>query len=63
MFTRCLAAGSCIAHRVGSVGSVSHSKGCKGTRGGGDLPEERMQAGQHQALAAPSHAERRQAVH
>ncbi len=58
-----MAAGAWIAHCVGSVGSVSHSEGCKGTWGGGDLPEERMQAGQHQALAAPSHAERRQAVH
>ncbi len=63
MFIWSLAAGSWVAHRVGGVGSVSHSKGCKGTGGGGDLPEERMQAGQHQALAAPSHAERCQAVH
>ena len=38
-------AGVGVACSPGSVSTVSHSQGCKGAGGGGDLPEECMQAG------------------
>lgn len=58
-----LCAGAGVAYSAGSAGSVPHSKGCQGIRGGGDLPKECMPPGQHQALAPQGYAKCRQAVH
>ena len=63
MLSSSCTAGAWAAHCIGSAGPVPYSKGCQGARGRGDLLEERMQAGQHQKVAAPSHAECCQAVH
>ena len=37
--------GAGVACGAGSIGAVPHSQGCKGAGGGGDLPEECVQAG------------------